>query len=206
MGEAVWIRGKFKTEKERHAEIQKELIEGLSQYLSPNCFSAEWEKYFESYGDCLELDFEAFGKYGMAQDYIAQKFIKEHSDVVIEFSITNYDECCTEKMLYDGENMTYQTICDEDCDECYDEDYDEEIYCECCQEVVNPDEGFQDEDGIWYCNEEEYRLYMTDVWKSSISSYYKYLKKDYDKEALAQKNFDELKELIEEIRKTGVYI
>ena len=43
MGEAVWIRGKFKAEKERHAEIQKELIEGLSQYLSPNCFSAEWE-------------------------------------------------------------------------------------------------------------------------------------------------------------------
>ena len=26
MGEAVWIRGKFKAEKERHAEIQKELI------------------------------------------------------------------------------------------------------------------------------------------------------------------------------------
>ena len=140
----------------------------------------------------------------MAQDYLVQKFIKEHSDVLFEFSIINYDECCTEKMLYNGLNVNYQTICDE---ECYDEDNDEKIYCEHCVAVINPEEGFQDEEGIWYCKEEEYRLHMSDFWRSCISCYYKFnLNKDYDEDELAQKNFDELKELVEEIRKAGGYI
>ena len=46
MGEAVGIRGKFKAKKERYPEIQKVLIEGLSQHLEPDDSPVIWENYF----------------------------------------------------------------------------------------------------------------------------------------------------------------
>ena len=91
MGEAVGIKGTFKAEKGRQKEIKKVLIAELSEFLRPNYYPVRWDDYFNENDDILSVEFETFGSYGFAEDYIEKKFVKEYPDVIVEFSVEVYD-------------------------------------------------------------------------------------------------------------------
>ena len=52
MGEPICVSGKFNVEKERHAEIQKVLITGLSKHLDP---LDSWDEVFWGEDEVLKL-------------------------------------------------------------------------------------------------------------------------------------------------------
>lgn len=131
MGEAVQITGKFKTKKEKYEEVKQVLIAGLSEYLRPDDSPVRQESYFEITKDALELSFYSFGNYGFAQEYIEKTFIKEYSDVLVEFAVTVYeDESFTETIIYDGKTVRTEFESENyyDDEECFDEDEDLEWY------------------------------------------------------------------------------
>ena len=105
----VEIRGKFKDNKGRYAEIQQVLIEGLAKHLEPD---EEWSSYFTHEKNSLKLYIpDTFGNWGWAMEFVSEDFVELYPDVVVEFTcVERYGRDVTkEKFLHDGKTTCVQS-------------------------------------------------------------------------------------------------
>ena len=135
--EMVTYKLRIKCEKEKYKEIKDILIQTFIKLeLSPDEEFYEddiegWETLFEETENYLELYIDnCFGNYGKAEEYIEKEFIKQYSDILLEF-ILNIDyggNLTTECITYDGKNVSfskYDTSLNQD-------GYNLEITCPSC--------------------------------------------------------------------------
>lgn len=101
----VTYKGRFKDKKGRYEEIRDTLISGFNEIgLEPEEFEDDWEELFEIEDDYLELYIDnCYGNWGDALEYIEKSFIKQYSDVLVEFCIAEYyGSILIERIVYDG--------------------------------------------------------------------------------------------------------
>lgn len=106
--DTVKYYGRFKDEKSRYGDIRDTLIKGFKKLgLSPDEYPLVWENLFEIREGYLELYIgNCYGNWGNVLKYIESDFIKEFSDIIVEFAVVVYDNgVYVEKVIYDGHKL-----------------------------------------------------------------------------------------------------